>query len=133
MRNRRLLTAALFILLFSCKEDEIIEPSFYDCNLSFADSSAFNVNNEKYQALLDDITGNGVPGIMMSVYKPEDGTWIGASGKADLANGMDLKSCNITRAGSTVKTFTSVTILKLAEEGKLDLDDKASIISHHHQ
>jgi D-alanyl-D-alanine carboxypeptidase len=126
MRNNIFLIPAIFICLFSCKEDEKIEPAFYDCNLSFADSSASNVNNDKYQALLDDITGSGVPGILMCVYKPAEGVWIGASGKADLANGLDLKACNITRAGSTVKSFTSVTILKLAEEGKINLDDKAS-------
>jgi len=125
MRTSILFTAAMIILLFSCKEDEIIDPAFYACNLSFADSSASNVNNAKYQALLDDITGSGVPGIMMCVFKPGEGTWIGASGKADLANGLDLKACNITRTGSTVKTFTAVTILKLAEEGRFDLDDKA--------
>lgn len=38
-----------------------------------------------------------------------------------------MKPCHILRVGSTVKTFTAVTILKLKEEGKLRLDDKASM------
>ncbi|MBL0007792.1 MAG: serine hydrolase [Saprospiraceae bacterium] len=37
-----------------------------------------------------------------------------------------MKPCNITRVGSTVKMFTAVTVLKLQEEGKLDIDDKIS-------
>ena len=38
----------------------------------------------------------------------------------------DLLPCNLTRVGSTVKTFTATTILLLAEEGKLSLDDLVS-------
>ena len=38
-----------------------------------------------------------------------------------------MKPCHITRMGSTVKTFTAATILKLKEEGKLQLDDKAAM------
>jgi D-alanyl-D-alanine carboxypeptidase len=109
------------ICLFSaCKMDKEIAPSLYDCtaNNSF--------ENAQYQQLLDEIVGNGVPGIMMCVYKPDEGAWVGAAGKADLKNNVDLKSCDITRVGSTVKMFTAVTVLQLAEEGKLDLDDRAS-------
>lgn len=60
----------------------------------------------------------------MAVYQPQAGMWIGASGKADLHNNIDMKPCNISRVGSTVKMFTATTVLKLIEEGKLGLDDK---------
>ncbi|MHA7832417.1 MAG: serine hydrolase domain-containing protein [Flagellimonas sp.] len=71
---------------------------------------------------MDDIKSSGVPGITMSVHDPNNGMWLGASGKADLKNNIDLSVSNITRVGSTVKTFTATTILLLHEEGKLDLD-----------
>ena len=116
----------LFAIAISCSEDDSFQPSFYDCNLPFADSSMSNASNAEYQALLDEITGSGVPGILMSVSSEAEGLWLGASGKADLKNGIDLQTCNITRAGSTVRTFTAVTILLLAEEGKLDLDEPVS-------
>jgi D-alanyl-D-alanine carboxypeptidase len=54
------------------------------------------------------------------------GMWTGASGKADLHNNVGMKPCNISRVGSTVKMFTAVTILMLAEEGKISLEDKIS-------
>ncbi|MBL0200762.1 MAG: beta-lactamase family protein [Chitinophagaceae bacterium] len=119
----------LTILIFtSCrKEDNSNSPASYNCNFSFADSSTANINNTKYNKLLTEITGSGVPGIVMSIYKPGDGLWLGASGKADLRNNVAMKPCHITRMGSTVKTFTAVTILKLKEEGKLQLDDKAAM------
>lgn len=65
---------------------------------------------------------SGVPGAMLSIRKGEE-YWAGANGFADLASQTFLESCNITRVGSTVKTFTGVTILLLQEDGLLDIDD----------
>jgi D-alanyl-D-alanine carboxypeptidase len=127
MKNNLIIILILIVLIQSCKEDVLKEFSVYDCDLPFPDSSAVNSNSARYQQMLDEITGEGVPGIMMCICKPGEGVWVGASGKADLKNGLDLKPCNITRTGSTVKTFTAVTIFKLAEEGKLNLDEKASV------
>ncbi len=119
------LILALF-LLFSCKKSETIETTFYDCNFNFSDSSSTNPDNNKYQSLLDAITSSGVVGITMSVYHPHTGIWVGASGKSDLYNNVNMEPCNISRVGSTVKMFTATTILKLMEEGKLNLDDRIS-------
>ena len=127
---RKILSGALIIAVIftSCrKEDNKNTPASYNCNFSFADSSTANANNARYNQLLTEITSSGVPGIVMSIYKPGDGIWLGASGKADLRNNVPMKPCHISRVGSTVKTFTAVTILKLQEEGKLQLDDKASM------
>ncbi len=115
--------AALF-LVFSCNKTDKLEPVYYHCSFNFADSSSVNPNQNKYQALINDLNRSGVVGIMMSVYQPKAGMWIGAAGKADLHNDIDMKSCNISRVGSTVKMFTAATVLLLAEEGKLDLDGK---------
>jgi D-alanyl-D-alanine carboxypeptidase len=114
----------LLLACFGCTKSEPGSPSVYACSFAFADSSKQNPGNSKYQALLDDITAAGVPGIMLSVYDPAEGEWLGASGMADIAGKVELKPCNIARTGSTVKTFTAVTILMLAEEGRLSLDDK---------
>jgi len=114
------------LLLSACRKGEDIETSFYNCNLNFTDSSQTNPNNSKYQPVLNEMTGNGVVGVEMSVYDNDYGIWIGAGGKADLHNNIDMKPCNISRFGSTVKMFTSTIILKLQEEGKLSIDDKIS-------
>jgi D-alanyl-D-alanine carboxypeptidase len=124
--NRILYLIIALFFLFSCRKSETIESTFYDCNFNFVDSSGTNPDNNKYQSLLDGITSSGVVGITMSVYHPQTGMWVGTSGKADLYNNVDMKPCNISRVGSTVKMFTAVTVLKLIEEGKLNLDDKIS-------
>jgi len=119
------LILALF-LLNACRKGEDINPTFYNCNFNFADSSSTNPNSNNYQSLINDMTSSGVVGVTMSVYHTQTGMWIGASGKADLHNNVDMQPCNISRVGSTVKMFTATTVLKLAEEGKLNLDDKIS-------
>ena len=114
------------LLFFSCRKGEDIAPEFYHCNITFADSSSINPNREIYQTLMDDMTSNGVVGVTMSVFHAGTGMWIGAGGKADLHNNVAMKPCNISRVGSVVKMFTATTVLMLAEEGKLHLDDKIS-------
>ena len=59
---------------------------------------------------------------MLSVVSETAGNWHGSSGKADLGNAIDLLPCQLTRVGSTVKTFTAITVLMLVQEGKIHLD-----------
>ncbi len=115
-----------FALLFSCKKGEDIDRAYFDCNLNFPDSSLDNPGNDNYQSLINEMASNGVVGIIISAYHTNTGMWMGAAGKADLHNNVDMKGCNITRVGSTVKMVTAATVLLLAEEGKLNLDDKIS-------
>lgn len=125
-KNSIQITIALAILslcLNSCQRDQTFPSNAYECNLAFSDSSKNHVSNIEFQSLIDNIRSLGVPGIVMSIQNQTNGMWLGASGKADLKNNIDLNSCNITRVGSTVKTFTATTILLLQEEGKLNLDD----------
>lgn len=114
------------IFFFSCEKGKDIQPSFYECTVDFKDSSDNNPNQHQYQSVLDQMTASGVVGVTMSVYHPETGMWLGASGKADLHNHINMQSCHISRFGSTVKTITAATVFKLKEEGKIQLDDKIS-------
>ena len=125
MKHTLSILLGLFFLA-SCEKGEDIQPPFYDCNFNFADSSSTNPYDSRYRTLLNDITGSGVVGITMSVYHSNNGIWLGASGKSDLRNNIDMKPCNISRMGSTIKMFTATTILILQEEGKLNIHDKIS-------
>lgn len=112
----------------SVSEDKVVAESTYDCITPLEGFEQEHPKHNQYQALIDEIVSQGVPGMMMTVYDGKDtyAPWAGASGKADLKNDVALKNCNIARVGSTVKMFTAVTILQLVEEGKLDLDDQAA-------
>lgn len=121
--KRFFILIGLIVLAAACELDPLYESTYYECKGAIAGHNNQHPNSTEYQNLLNEITSFGVPGIMMTVSN-EAGVWTGASGKADLASDIDLKPCNITRTGSTVKTMTAATILLLKEEGKLKLDDK---------
>ena len=129
--NRLIYLVLVPFVLASCNKEDSIEPEVYQCSFTHADSSDGHVNTLKYQSLLNEMTAKGVVGITMSIFHPDHGSWSGASGMADLSSNTPMKPCNISRVGSTVKTFTATTILILAEEEKLSLDDKISDYLNH--
>ncbi|MEM1279581.1 MAG: serine hydrolase, partial [Cyanobacteria bacterium P01_H01_bin.152] len=63
-----------------------------------------------------------VPGAAVAILTKE-GQWFGASGLADLENGVPLQPSDRFEAGSITKTFVATTILQLLEEGRLTLED----------
>jgi len=77
---------------------------------------------EKLQAALDEgfaqTTGKGVS---VAVVIPGEPMWTGSAGVSHGAVPITEKS--VFAAGSITKTFTAVTILRLAEEGYLSVDD----------
>ncbi|HLW62395.1 MAG TPA: serine hydrolase domain-containing protein [Flavobacterium sp.] len=122
MKTIKALLYTSLLALASCTQSEDLSPSFYECTVSIQE----NPNHNLYQSVLNDMTASGVVGVEMSVHTNEYGLWLGAGGKADLHNNINMKPCNITRVGSTIKMFTATLILQLQEEGLLNLDDKIS-------
>jgi D-alanyl-D-alanine carboxypeptidase len=62
------------------------------------------------------------PGVALAVTTPTV-TWSGAAGVADRATRKPLSATAALRIASVTKTFTAAAILRLAENGKLSLDD----------
>lgn len=78
----------------------------------------------RYQKMIDKLLQTGVTGVSATVISPE-GTWSSGNGMADLAHNTALTPCHTLRMGSISKVFASATILKLQEEGLLNINDKA--------
>jgi D-alanyl-D-alanine carboxypeptidase len=78
------------------------------------------------QARLDSLTENEiVPGVTLSV-RLSDGTNISlASGLADIENKIPMKPDDIMLSGSVGKTYVAAVVLKLYEQGLIDLKGKA--------
>jgi D-alanyl-D-alanine carboxypeptidase len=64
-----------------------------------------------------------VPGAIFSVNLPGQGDWTTALGVSDLATGAPMNVRSAMRIGSITKTFTATIVLRLVEEGRLQLDD----------
>ncbi len=67
--------------------------------------------------------GSPTPGVTQAVITPDGFTWEGAAGLSNVANQTPAKPDDIFGIGSITKAFTAATVLKLAEAGKLSLDD----------
>ncbi len=75
------------------------------------------------QSILDEsVASQGIPGAVMHISTP-DGTWIGASGVANLKTKTPLKPRDRFRIASMSKMFVATVVLQLWEETKLSLDD----------
>lgn len=81
------------------------------------------------QRLLDDAVANheGLPAIALHVEAPAlDFSWGGAAGVADPAAGTPMTPEHPLLVASNTKTFISVSVLRLWEDGRLELDDPIS-------
>jgi D-alanyl-D-alanine carboxypeptidase len=81
--------------------------------------------SQKLQKLMDQYIAKGLPGIAIAIYD-KDGMWTGASGYAQIESKVQMKSCHLQYSQSVAKTYMSVAILKMAEEGKIELDESIS-------
>lgn len=77
------------------------------------------------RALVDSVVAadDAVHGAALAVVSPALGlAWEGAAGFADPVAGTPMTPANPVRIASNTKTFTAATVLRLAEDGRLDLD-----------
>jgi len=65
-----------------------------------------------------------VPGAIVGMWFPDEGTWVVGAGKGDKSTGAAPKATDKVRIGSLTKTFTATVVLQLVDEGKLTLDDR---------
>lgn len=92
-------------------------PEFPDAPLPTSTGAAL-------QAVLDDAVGQDMfKGITAAVIIAGRGNWAGASGSADR---IPLTPDSRRPTHSSAKTIVAAEVLRLAEEGKLELDDRAS-------
>jgi CubicO group peptidase (beta-lactamase class C family) len=63
------------------------------------------------------------PGVSVAIVHRDGPEWVAGLGKADVASGRDTTAETLFRIGSVSKGFASLSILMLADQGKLSLDD----------
>ncbi len=80
------------------------------------------------QALLDAGVTKGLPGISAAVANGSGVVWTGTAGMADIEAGTPVRPDMLFGIGSITKSFSTVVILQLADEGRLDLHATAADI-----
>jgi D-alanyl-D-alanine carboxypeptidase len=77
-------------------------------------------------ALTKTMAANSIPGVVVGIWIPGEGTWITTRGVSDLVTKTPMRADDHFRIGSNTKTFTVTALLQLADEKKLGLDDPVS-------
>jgi len=77
-----------------------------------------------YDAVMEESFPSDGPGATVLIAKKGEIIYQKAFGKANLELDVDMRTEHIFRIGSITKQFTACAILKLAEDGKLALDDE---------
>lgn len=77
--------------------------------------------DELHRAMKAVLEKNRVPGAGIALISRGELLWCGGIGKADLAAGRDVSCHTEFRAGSISKTFVALALMKLAEEGRVNL------------
>lgn len=84
-----------------------------------------NIENQKYDILLQKGIDRGFPGLIIAVQKGTEKPWVGAAGHSNIEKQKPMLKNDRFHLASVTKIFTSVAILKLIDEGSLKIDDKA--------
>lgn len=86
-----------------------------------------NPDTQVLQAILETQLNQDIPGILLHVQSGNnDINWSGAAGVSDKASSEKLLPVQTFRIASVTKTFVASSILRLWEEGKLQLEDPIS-------
>jgi D-alanyl-D-alanine carboxypeptidase len=122
-RARIAMTVAMAMLMAGCGSSPEARPT-EPTTATFADIREDPVSEEaaaEFQAALNDMAGGaGMSATVMS----RDGTWSGATGKADGVR--DVRINDQFAIGSVTKSVIAAQVMQMIEAGELDLDDPAT-------
>lgn len=107
----------------SCMKDNHFDP-VSALSLGFTDSSDTNPQAQLYQSIITKYIKKGVPGMVMLIDTPNNGLWIGSGGKSCIEQNTAMEKSTLLFSASVGKTYCATAVLLLAEQGKLNLDDK---------
>ena len=79
--------------------------------------------SELQQQLEKILKDTHTPGVSVAIVHKDAPEWVTGLGTADVASGRATTADTLFRIGSTSKAFTSLSILLLADQGKLSLED----------
>jgi D-alanyl-D-alanine carboxypeptidase len=116
MKNSVFILLFLFISCFiSCKKSQVPPTQFSTAVIPWSDSSSKHPKNAALKALIEKYRQKGLPGISLLV-NDASGTWIGATGKADLERNIPFNVDQVSKVASITKLFIGALVFKLIED-----------------
>lgn len=117
------MTVACCLLLTGCENDQLVE--IKSCDYAYSDSSAIHPRNEIFSDLVIRFKNMGYPGFVLSVYDSVNGLWSGAAGQSCIETHEPMDICNLHHSASVSKSYISTAVLRLYEQGRLDINSLA--------
>ena len=112
---KKILIAILCISFFACRKAQIVQTRSIGEDVPWNDSSSLHPKSAALEALLEKYQKKGLPGISLLV-NDANGTWVGAAGKADIANNIDFVPGTVSKAASITKLLVGTLVFKLMED-----------------
>lgn len=78
---------------------------------------------QAYQSVIDRAISQGIPGIVAMVIVNDSNSWFGTAGYKDIENKTPLDLKDSFRTASITKLFTTILVLQLEQENRIDLND----------
>lgn len=103
------------VIMIGCKKAQIQLTKSIGLPVPWKDSSFNHPKNTAFKALLEKYRIKGLPGISLLINDGK-GTWVGATGKADIGNNIDFVPGTVSKAASITKLFIGALIFKLFED-----------------
>jgi D-alanyl-D-alanine carboxypeptidase len=110
-----ILCFVVILTFYSCRKAQIGQTRNIGQDCPWVDTSNIHPKNVALQSLLDKYKRKGLPGISLLI-KDNNGTWIGAAGKADIKNNIDFLPGTVSKAASITKLFMGTLVFKLIED-----------------
>lgn len=115
MKPYFILLSVMFVIAVGCKKAQILETSSIGPAVPWADSSSKHPKDAAFRALIEKYRKLGLPGISLLVNDAH-GTWIGATGKADIGNDIDFVPGTVSKVASITKLFMGTLVFKMMED-----------------
>lgn len=121
MITRRILTSALTTVVLCCSG--LLTKVVLGAEPAPAEPKPKTIEELK-KAIQGVLEKHGAPGAGIALVSKDGILWVGGVGKADLAAKKEVTEDTQFRTGSISKSFVALALLKLQEEGKIDLKAK---------
>lgn len=115
MRQLLIILLLSSLLLPACRKAQVGETRTAGVPVPWTDTSARHPKNAAYLALLEKYKRKGLPGISLLVTDA-GGTWVGATGKADIANNINMVPGTVSKAASITKLFIGTLVMRMMED-----------------
>lgn len=125
MKNLHLLLFLTITLFVSCKKEAVVDNSVEINAIENGLLKSIQVKGRTPETfnIIDRMKVHNVPGASIAIIRNGELAWSKGYGIANTENGTEVNTSTLFQAGSISKPIAALSVLKLVEEGKLDLDE----------